>query len=119
MPTPAYLPITVQWNEDYSAEYALTDAATGDALDLSGCTVTMELRSAAGVTGAALASATISSSSLAEGVWGETISQATLEALAGDREVVRLAYDVLIVDPDGLKRIWRRGPFIIEPGVTQ
>ena len=123
MPLPvqaaAVLDLFQQWNEDYAAEYELIDDLTGTPLDLTGCTISMQVRRAPGVTGDPLLSATcVIVGDPANGKWSETIGRAVIKTATGGPDTVSWAYDVLITDAAGLRKIWRRGAFVVAPGVN-
>lgn len=123
MSDPQATDLSVQWNEDYYREWALVDPTSGLPIDLTGCSVAMQVRANAGLTSAALLTATCAVIDAPNGVWSESIPKAALQAAvtanASPQATVTWAYDVRITDDAGTTRIWRVGQFIIQPGVTQ
>lgn len=126
------VPLHLQRNEDYRATVTLTDSE-GVALDLTGHTFDMKIKQAAGspvtvldldtetdgaITGIKLLTP------LTAGQIQITIKEADLDAgittaaIGNTHGVTALAYDLLMTDPESIKRCIMRGPFKYEPGVT-
>lgn len=114
---PVQMDIEVPRNGDYTREGRLVDDA-GLPIDLTGCTMRLEIRRLAGDGGAPVATADIDIEPGIAGRFTETIRGADLGGLTGTFEVVRFAYDLVRIDPDGLRFVERRGFINYVPGVT-
>ncbi len=122
--------LCVQWNEDYDEDWGLSDPVTLVGENLTGWTLKLQIRSAAGVSGnPLLALAIVTDSTVtgitmpipSSGIFVVRIVQADLQALAssvGPQNMLRLAYDFIAIDASGVRRALVAGAFIIKPGVT-
>lgn len=118
MPLVTPLSLSVQWNEDFHEEMLLRED-DGTPVDLTNFSVALQVRAAAGAGGSALLTATVTE--LAEtGYIQVHIAKASIAGVSNGQHVWRGAWDIRLTDSvTGYQSIWARGPFIIEPGVTQ
>ncbi len=108
--------LELQRNASLTQEVQLQDTAGGP-LDLTGNTLSMKVRSRAGDTGSALATATISVIDAATGLISIYLAGSSLSAVPGAHEIVRLAYD-LIVTRATVPIVVMRGTLALLPGVS-
>lgn len=125
--TPASLDIALQRNGDYQETWNLTNG-DGTPLDLSSLTLELEVRPAGGSpilyssaeeTGSSTVSGIRIATPATDGDFQVTIRGADFADLDGEQEIVRLAWDLRIIQSNGIRSIYARGAFILEPGVTQ
>lgn len=110
------LDIRVPRNGDYYEGWEINDA-DGAPLDLTGVALQLAIRRVAGQ-GAILAAATITAIDPASGKFNVLIDGESLASVAGQSEIVRLAYDLRLTYPDGVKVIPVEGQIILTPGAT-
>lgn len=103
-------------NADYHEGWQLNDA-DGAPIDLTNCSLTLSVRAVAGQ-GAVIASATIDIYDPFHGVFTVHISGSAFGSVAGATEIVRLAYDLRLTYPDGVKTIPIAGQILLTPGAT-
>jgi len=115
---PAEMDIEIQRNGDYLAGWQLTDDQTGDPLDITGWTLALEVRTVAGIGGAAIASATFQNRVDAEGYFDILIEGADFSAVPNPMNIANLAYDFVATDDAGARIVEVRGHIILTPGVT-
>lgn len=113
---PNDLDILVPRNGDYRQDWRLTDNE-GEPIDLTGCSVQLDVRYVAGQ-GSVLTSATVDLHDPVNGTFTLSILGDDLADLPGPTEIVRLAYDLRVVDADGGIQVFPRGQVILVPGVT-
>lgn len=110
------LDLRVYRNADYSEGWQINDTDNAP-IDLTGCTLDLRIRAVAGQ-GAVIATGTIDVYDPAHGAFTVTIDGAALSAVAGQSEIVRLAYDLRITYAIGIQAIPAAGQIILTPGVT-
>jgi len=110
------LDLRVYRNADYHEGWQLRDT-NGAPLDLTGCTLDLRIRAVAGQ-GAVIAAGVIDLSDPTHGIFTVTIDGTVLASVAGQSEIVRLAYDLRLTYPDGIQVIPAAGQIILTPGVT-
>ena len=110
------LDIRVPRNGDYFEDWKLNDGS-GQPIDLSGMSLDLRIRTVAGQ-GLVLASASITTADPGNGIFSVLISGASLAAVSGKSELVRLAYDLRLTYPDGIKAVPVAGQIILVPGAT-
>lgn len=108
--------IEVPRNGHYFEAWQLRDAASLP-IDLTGHAIELDIRAIAGA-GAVLAQADVDIYDPVNGCFNLTIDGADLGGLPGQTEIVRLAYDLRHIFPDGIKDIPVRGHIILMPEVT-
>lgn len=111
-----YLDIRVPRNGDYFEGWQLNDA-DGEPISLNGLALDMRIRAVAGQ-GNVLATAAITMSDPSLGIFTVRINGSSLASVAGQSEIVRLAYDLRVTYPDGVRAIPVEGQIILTPGAT-
>lgn len=109
--------ITVPRNGDYFRTWQLVDVS-GAPIDLTGHTLVLAVRAAAGEEGDPIASATITIEPLPHGMFDVLLHGADFDDVEGSMEIVNLAYDLKRTDPTGIITVELRGAVILKPGVS-
>jgi hypothetical protein len=111
------LDIALQRNEDWGRELALT--AGGDPIDLTGCSVAMQVREKLSQTVVATATTTIIDA--ANGIIQVTLlgSVPPLSTYGAQIQVANLHYDIRLTDPDGFQTILFGGVLVLYRGETR
>lgn len=126
---PETVTLTARRNATFAEEYDFTDE-TGAAIDLTGCTATMQVRLYGNAPGSALITLPSVTRGI-EGVWVSDpangkitvqINESTLAAMPsngtpGAADV--FAYDLMVTWSDGHTDCFIEGRFILNPGVTR
>ena len=110
------LDIRVPRNAHYHEEWQLNDNV-GAPLDLTDCTMELKIRRVAGQ-GSVIASAYLTLHDLPNGSFTVHIAGSDMAGVAGQSEIVRLAYDLRVTYVDGQLAIPVAGEIILTPGVT-
>lgn len=110
------LDINVYRNADYQESWQINDDE-GQPIDLTGCAVDMRIRAVAGQ-GLALATPSVTIADATHGVITILILGSSLASVPGQSEIVRLAYDLRLTYPDGVKAIPVEGQINLIPGAT-
>ncbi len=110
------LPISLQRNEDFAREFAITDDA-GAALDLTGATFEWSFKMRAGDPDPVIASASVTVTDAVGGLVQVEFSGSDFAAVEGDWDAVRMAYD-WIATQDGSTTVLAYGEFTLLPGVS-
>lgn len=113
----ATMDIEVPRNGDYYMGWQLVDP-DDQPIDLTGATLALQIRYAAGAGGAPVASATFDTREDLAGRFNVKISGSSFTSVDGPMEIVRLAYDFRVTGADGIKIVETRGTLILAPGVT-
>lgn len=108
--------IRVYRNADYREGWQLGDEA-GAPLDLTGCSMQMKIRAVAGQ-GSVIGSASVTMDDASLGIFTVRIPGSLFTYIPGATEIVRLAYDLVLTYPDGVKAVPVAGQIILTPGVT-
>jgi len=103
-------------NGSYQQDWQLT-ANDGEPISLVGSELKMDIRPVAGQ-GDVIASASIDIHDAANGTFTVQIDGADFDAVPGETELVRLAYDLRHTFEDGVQHIYPRGQIQLMPGVT-
>ncbi|WP_395393038.1 hypothetical protein WBP07_17865 [Novosphingobium sp. BL-8A] len=103
-------------NATYQEGWQISDTHRNP-IDLTGCTLALSIRAVAGQ-GPVLAAGIIDVYDAVGGSFNVTINGSSLDAVAGQSEVVRLAYDLRLSYADGVPAIPVSGQIILTPGVT-
>lgn len=109
--------ITVPRNGDYFRTWQLVDA-DGNPIDITGHTLVLEVKNAAGDADPPIASATLTIEAQPFGIFDVLLEGADFAAVPGVMETVRLAWDLKRTDPTGIITIERRGAVVLQPGVS-
>lgn len=112
----AQINIEVPRNGHYHQAWTLRDSDKAP-IDLTGHHLALSIRAIAG-TGVVIATATIDIYDAPNGRFDVTIAGSDLNSMSGPSEIVRLAYDLRHVFPDGIMEIPVRGHIILMPEVT-
>jgi len=115
--TPIYLPIELNRNGSWVRTILLYDLS-GNPVDASHWTLAGAVKAAAGVSGGALATFTITPTPGADGQYLIELLGSDLNAVDGDQAIVRLAYDIRATRNTYPPEILLQGPVILNPGVT-
>lgn len=102
-------------NADYFEGWQLR--ADGEPIALGDATLALMIRAAAGQ-GAVIAEGVVDVFDPANGAFTVLIDGASLSAVAGEGEVVRLSYDLRLTYADGVQVIPVAGQILLTPGVT-
>lgn len=107
--------IRVNRNGDYNEGWSLAD--DDGPIDLTGCALDLFVRTTAGQ-GAILYSAELAIVDAPSGEFDILITGSAFAGVPGAAEVVRLAYDIRLTYPDGVKAIPVEGQILLTPGAT-
>jgi len=110
------LDLQVDRNGTYNQRWRLRDT-DGAPINLTSIALELKVRAVAGQ-GAVLASATIDKYDPTNGMFTVRIEGSAFAAVEGATEIVRLAYDMRMTYPDGVKYIPAAGQVILTPGAT-
>ncbi len=108
--------LELQRNASETWPFQVLDS-TGAALDVTGNTFKLEVKARAGDPDPPLAAATITVTSAAQGLVDAYLAGSSFNAVSGTKEIVRLAYD-LIVTRAGKDIVLARGTLSLIPGVS-
>lgn len=108
------VPIEVQRNATLAFGGQVIDATTDEPVDLTGYTIDCDVAAVAG--GTVLASPTATIDAPTEGGFSVTIDGSDFDAVEGDMEPVRLAYNIRLTSGSSVHAIMR-GPLTLLPGV--
>lgn len=87
-------------------------------LDITAWTFSLDVKASAGLEGSPIASATFSGADSIAGTINVKLDGADFSDVDGKQEIVRLAYDCLAKDTDGIIMVQLRGQVILLPGVS-
>lgn len=110
------LDLRVYRNADYFEGWQINDT-DDEPIDLSSVAMDLFVRASAGQ-GAIIATGVISRDYSAPGRFTVKIDGDALASVAGQGEIVRLAYDLRLTYPDGVTVIPVAGHIILTPGAT-
>lgn len=108
--------LELQRNASITQEYQVLDSA-GAGLDITGNTFKLDVKARAGDADPPIATATISVVDAASGIISIYLAGSSFSAVAGTKEIVRLAYD-LIVTRSAKDIVLARGTLSLVPGVS-
>ena len=114
----AIMQIRVPRNAEYKQNWRFRHRIGGDALDITGWTFALDVKASSGASGPPIASATFDNIVAVEGSVDVTILGSDFSAVEGSQEVVRLAYDCLVEDSDGVVVAMVEGEVLLTPGVS-
>lgn len=114
----ATTPIRVPRNAQYKMGWTFRDRKTRAPLDISDWTFALDVKASAGAPGPPIASATFDNIVAIEGAVDVTLTGSDFSAVEGSQEVVRLAYDCLVQDGDGVVVALVDGVVLLTPGVS-
>lgn len=109
--------IEVPRNGDWRRHFVVLDDESTDRFDITGATIELSVKSRAGDADPPIASATTAIVSGPDGHFTVHLSGDQFNAVSGQFEIVRLAYD-LKVTQDGDDNILARGAILLTPGVS-
>ncbi|QJR01711.1 hypothetical protein HH800_05590 [Sphingobium yanoikuyae] len=109
------LDIRVPRNGDYHEGWQLHSG--GEPIDLTGCTLELFVRYSAGQ-GLVLSQASFDIYDRANGKFDLLITGSAFGSVPGPAEIVRLAYDIRLTYPDGVKAVPVAGQILLTPGAT-
>ena len=116
----------LQRNDTYQEGWSLA-AADGTPFDLTDCTLEADVCRVAGdnapiVTIAEQSSSNVTGLHVASprtlGTWTMTLLGSEFAGVGSDQEVLKLSYDLRLVDGDGLSFVYARGTITITPECT-
>lgn len=107
--------LRVPRNGDYHEGWQLH--VKNDPIDLTGCTLELFVRYSAGQ-GSVLSQASFDIYDRANGLFDLLIAGGAFAAVPGPAEIVRLAYDLRLTYPDGVKAVPVAGQILLTPGAT-
>lgn len=113
----AQMPIRVPRNAQYKVGWTFLDRKTREPLDISDWTFALDVKYSAGF-GSPIASATFDNIDAPAGSVDVTINGADFATVRGAQETVRLAYDCLVQDSDGVVVAMVEGVVLLTPGVS-
>lgn len=114
----AMIAIRVPRNADFTSSLTLVDKLTGDPIDITGWTFALHIKSSASPDSPTLSIANFSNIDGENGSMDMIIRGESLSGVPGEQEVVRLAYDLLGRDEEGVTALTIEGEILLTPGVS-
>ena len=118
---PERLDIELQRNEDWAPMLVFSWPDTGEPIDLTGCTIAMQVREKLDNDGAPLTSATCTISDAVGGQVNILLlgSAGPLASYGNPIHSANLYHDLRVTDSDGVQTIVFAGRLILQRGITQ
>jgi hypothetical protein len=105
------------YEQDWQFRARSVDGRTWEPIDLTGHTLTMRFRRAAGQ-GPVIASATFDIYDALNGWFTVRVNGADFSSIQGSTEIVSIAYDLKDTYPDGNAFVYPSGHALLMPGVS-